>query len=1842
MKCRNIPQAGRPKVETDPLSPKRGESKSVHAGFRRSARQSFVAAFVALCVAAISLCSARADITTGLVGYWNLSDGPGSSNVVDSAGNGNTGMLSNYTDATFNNMWTNSTDPVNGWPFALLFNETGIGNNTYVTIPNSPSIDSMSSNKQWTLSAWVNCAVAGGSQPVNAGIVSKGNFNREAFSLYITGGKFTTIFHNAAGSGTETVSGTTTPNAGTWYHVAATVLEPKGSATAEAIVYVNGVRESGSDGNTYTTVYLTNLPTYIGSRASSSGLVTNNFQGTIDEVRIYNRALSASDILQLYQNKAFPVINKGIGSWNGLAGSGGNATLDASSLNFCTNLYSAPVGTASSLANLLSLEASSSLSLGASFADVYYSSSNQVPVTATNLTMPFGGVAFGSASGAGTMTFNNVALTYVVNSSDNIGIKDGANPTSLIQNGAATTILTGNNSFSGGVSINAGTIQLGNGGAISGQELGSAGTVTDNGTLVFNGNNSLNFSKGITGNGSVMQIGSGTLTLSSPNNYTNATTIANATLSISSANDSGGNIGSGPINMNSGTLIYTGTGDNTSRGINGTAGTTNTIDVAPGATLEFQGRVTSSAAWVINKNNTGTLTLSGSADNAFLGVNVNGGTLVLNKSGGTGHAVGNPVNVASGATLQLSGNGYPSEIFSNTSTPVTINSGGVFDANGQSDGWNSLILSGTGIGGTGALINSAASTTSTLSIGAGTTLAAATTVGGPGNITLTNPVAGVGPLTYSGTGILLLGATNSYTGGTFVTSGTLDGNAAFSIPGNITLSGTAALQIDNAAALFPVATLTLPNSPPANSVNLNYAGTQNIGVLIIGSTRMPAGTYGASATNPNGVFTNTGLLNVVETYWDANGTDAANGTNTFGGGNGQWNSSAAVWWVGGNSDTTWTGGNNAFFGGTAGTVTLSATETANGLYFLTPGYNITNTDGVSTLILGGSAPLVSLPSGTTSIGCTLTGGGTVYGLTATGPGTLVLAGTNTYTNGTVIISNATVSVKNISDSGTSGIATNGDLNLSGGTLVYTGAAGASTARNVTAAASTTNTIDVAPSSSLTLNGAVRNNGSALINKTNTGTLSLGGSTDNPSLAMNINGGLVILAKSSATNVHGLGGAASSVGNGAELQLASTGVFQLFNTCALTVNTGGILDVNSQSDSFGTFTLSGAGSGSGALINSTTASNSFLTNGGSGVVLAGATAIGGPGGITMVSAMSGTGPLTYVGSGTLTLGGAGSFSGGLNINPGSTVTLNNSATSAGTGTITESAANSTLNVGIVGNNATLTNPITGPGIVNIVETSGNNLQLGGSMSSFTGVVNCPASASTAKMQILTTNVSISSAATINVANGGTFYVANTNVTIPCPIYLLGAGNSEVYGALRVENGALISGPVILLGNTTMGNGQSGSAKLATISGPIIQSNGTFGVTFTAEPGTIVLTGTNTYAGSTTISGGLVQIGGNGTLGGGNYAASIVNNSGIQYSSSLPQTLSGVMSGTGQLAQSGPGTLSLTQTNTFSGAITITNGSTLTIGGAGALGATGTSNSYSGTISNYGILNYASSQAQFLAGSISGTGSVTETGPGTLTLSSTDSYTGPTTVKNGGTLALSSSGSINNTASVSLLAGGTFDVSAFGLSYTLGGSTSFYAGGTGTGVGTTAATLVGGASGTVNVASLGLSFAPTSFNGDTNHPALYVSQGIFNLSDPAIVVSNTAATPLGAGTYRLVQVAGGNMSAASTNVTVVGTGLAAGGAASLTVSNGNLNMVVVTTVVPQPAINSVVLSGGNLILSGTNGPANGTYYEITTTNISSARSTWTPILTNTFSPTGTFSVTNAVTKSTPKQYFAIQVP
>jgi autotransporter-associated beta strand protein len=111
----------------------------------------------------------------------------------------------------------------------------------------------------------------------------------------------------------------------------------------------------------------------------------------------------------------------------------------------------------------------------------------------------------------------------------------------VVSNGTFT--LTGTNTYGGGTTISAGTLQVGTNG-LSGA-LGS-GNVTNNGSIIFNRADTLTVSGNVSGSGSVTFLGSGNVILSGNNTFTGAVTVSNGTLAASS-------IG-GTVNLNGGAL----------------------------------------------------------------------------------------------------------------------------------------------------------------------------------------------------------------------------------------------------------------------------------------------------------------------------------------------------------------------------------------------------------------------------------------------------------------------------------------------------------------------------------------------------------------------------------------------------------------------------------------------------------------------------------------------------------------------------------------------------------------------------------------------------------------------------------------------------------------------------------------------------------------------------------------------------------------------------------------------------------------------------------------------------------------------------------------------------------------------------------------------------------------------------------------------------------------------------------------------------------------------------------------------------------------------------------------
>lgn len=101
-------------------------------------------------------------------------------------------------------------------------------------------------------------------------------------------------------------------------------------------------------------------------------------------------------------------------------------------------------------------------------------------------------------------------------------------PINLIKGGEGNLFLTGTNTYSGGTTINQGTLQLGNGG-----RSGSiTGNVLDNGVLAFNRIDDVTFDGLVSGTGSLNQNGAGKLTLTAAHTYTGGTNVGAGTLEV--------------------------------------------------------------------------------------------------------------------------------------------------------------------------------------------------------------------------------------------------------------------------------------------------------------------------------------------------------------------------------------------------------------------------------------------------------------------------------------------------------------------------------------------------------------------------------------------------------------------------------------------------------------------------------------------------------------------------------------------------------------------------------------------------------------------------------------------------------------------------------------------------------------------------------------------------------------------------------------------------------------------------------------------------------------------------------------------------------------------------------------------------------------------------------------------------------------------------------------------------------------------------------------------------------------------------------------------------------------
>jgi hypothetical protein len=198
---------------------------------------------------------------TGLVAAYGFNEGAGPT-VADASGNGNTGTISGAT-------WT----PAGRYGAALSFN----GTNNLVAIPGSASLNVSTA---MTLSAWI--------QPTAAQSGWRTIMQREVNAYFLNASNDTGALRPSGGAtfngAVNWVGGTTANPVSVWTHVALTY------DGAILRLYVNGVQAASlaQTGGIETP----STPLRIGGNVPYG----EYFQGLIDEVRVYNRALSATEI----------------------------------------------------------------------------------------------------------------------------------------------------------------------------------------------------------------------------------------------------------------------------------------------------------------------------------------------------------------------------------------------------------------------------------------------------------------------------------------------------------------------------------------------------------------------------------------------------------------------------------------------------------------------------------------------------------------------------------------------------------------------------------------------------------------------------------------------------------------------------------------------------------------------------------------------------------------------------------------------------------------------------------------------------------------------------------------------------------------------------------------------------------------------------------------------------------------------------------------------------------------------------------------------------------------------------------------------------------------------------------------------------------------------------------------------------------------------------------------------------------------------------------------------------------------------------------------------------------
>jgi hypothetical protein len=247
------------------------------------------------------------------VDYFRLDETPdnGSGNnglpAYDYAGGLNafyTNTLIAQPSSGYDSLFSPQTDPA----------ETGASFGTYAAVSSDSFAGNVSSflsfatpngsSTAFSVEAWVN---GGYGQSIGAGIVTLGYGNGgEQFTLDTgaASSHYRFFVRNAAGV-TAVANGTNAPNDGLWHHVVGVCDQANG----HLYLYVDGIQTASATIAANSGLLNWTAPLSIGSRQSGNGTsYDSQFSGNLDDVAIYNYALSPNQVLAHYTSAGVPPI----------------------------------------------------------------------------------------------------------------------------------------------------------------------------------------------------------------------------------------------------------------------------------------------------------------------------------------------------------------------------------------------------------------------------------------------------------------------------------------------------------------------------------------------------------------------------------------------------------------------------------------------------------------------------------------------------------------------------------------------------------------------------------------------------------------------------------------------------------------------------------------------------------------------------------------------------------------------------------------------------------------------------------------------------------------------------------------------------------------------------------------------------------------------------------------------------------------------------------------------------------------------------------------------------------------------------------------------------------------------------------------------------------------------------------------------------------------------------------------------------------------------------------------------------------------------------------------------